>query len=77
LRGGVVGYNLPTPRVVTLPVTQGDTLIFATDGIRSGFATEVVLSDSPQNMADRILENYGRGTDDTLVLVVRYLGHQD
>jgi serine phosphatase RsbU (regulator of sigma subunit) len=74
LRGGVVGYRLPTLRPVAMPVMQDDTLIFATDGIRSGFAEELTLGDTPQQAADRILAQHARGTDDALVLVARYVG---
>jgi phosphoserine phosphatase RsbX len=74
LRGGVVGYQLPPLRTSVLPVTRSDTLILATDGIRSGFAEGLTRSDSPQQIADRVLADYGKGTDDALVLVARYLG---
>jgi len=74
LRGGVVGYQLPTLRASILPVTRGDVLIFATDGIRSGFVEDVILSDPPQKIAEQILARRARGTDDALVLVARYLG---
>ena len=74
LRGGVVGYNLPTLRPVSVPVTPGDTLIFATDGLRSVFAEELILNKPPQQMADGILDQYRRGTDDAMVLVARYVG---
>ena len=40
LRGGIVGYQLPPLRATTVPVIRGDTLIFATDGIREGFADD-------------------------------------
>ena len=73
-RGGVVGYRLPTLRPDVIPVEPGDTLIFATDGIRSSFAEEPTLNSTPQQVADRILAQYGRGTDDALVLVARYSG---
>jgi phosphoserine phosphatase RsbX len=72
-RGGVIGYQLPTPRAVTLPVSRGDTLIFATDGIRSGFSTGLALEHSPRELADSILARHARETDDALVLVARYL----
>lgn len=74
LRGGVVGYNLPNLYPAVLPVRAGDTLVFATDGLRSIFAEELKLGEPPQQMADRILSGYFRGTDDALVVVVRYLG---
>jgi hypothetical protein len=81
LRGGVVGYNIPTLRPRTYPLHGGDLLIFVTDGIRSGFTNgqDIALKlpfyrqTEPQAIADHILEDYGRGTDDALVLVVRYL----
>lgn len=73
-RGGVVGDQLPAMRATTLPVTRGDTLIFATDGIESRFAESVTPSDPPQAMADGILAAHGKSTDDALVLVVRYRG---
>lgn len=74
LRGGVVGYELPPLRAVMVPISRGDTLLFATDGIRSGFADGLALVESPQRLADRILAKYAKETDDALVLVVRYLG---
>lgn len=73
-RGGVVGYRLPTLRPVAVPVWGGDALVLVTDGIRSSFAQDLKVSDPPQQIADDILARYGRGTDDALVLVARYLG---
>jgi hypothetical protein len=74
LRGGVVGSHLPLLRAAVLPVTQGDTLVFATDGIRSSFADGLNVRTAPQLLADRILAQYRMGTDDALVLAVRYGG---
>jgi len=76
LRGGVVGYQLPALHASILPVTRGDVLILATDGIRGGFAEDVTLSDPPQQIAEQILARRASGTDDALVLVARYLGHE-
>ena len=75
-RGGVVGYRLPSLYPVVISVAPGDVLVFATDGLRSGFAEDVPLNDAPQQIAEYILEHYGRGTDDALVLVAHYLGEQ-
>ncbi len=74
LAGGVVGYRLPTLRAVMHAVAPGDTLIFATDGIRSSFSDDLPLNLSPQAIADHILAQHRRGTDDALVLVARYVG---
>lgn len=75
LRGGVVGVHLPALTAAIVPVVPGDTLIFATDGVRSEFLDQIrAHRDAPQTLAGRILERFGRGTDDALVLVARYLG---
>jgi hypothetical protein len=77
LRGGVVGYQLPPVRPSLSSLRPLDTLIFATDGVQSGFIkglTAKELSVQPQQLADYLLAAYGKGTDDALVLVVRYLG---
>jgi negative regulator of sigma-B (phosphoserine phosphatase) len=72
LRPGVLGDYLPRLSASVLQVSAGDVLIFATDGIRPGFADNTNLNDSPQQIADRILTQYGQGLDDALVLVARY-----
>ncbi len=72
LRGGVLGYHLPPLKESVIPVLPGDTLIFATDGIRSSFEKDIKLSDKPQQIADSIMAQFNRETDDALVLVVRY-----
>ncbi len=74
LLGGVVGLQVPPLRAFVIPVSPGDTLILATDGIRSGFAEGLPLEQSPQQIADHILSRNVKGTDDALVLVARYLG---
>ncbi len=74
LRSGLVGYRLPYLRASTLPLAPDDLLIFATDGLDAGFAEGLARSDSPQQLADSILERHFKGHDDALVLVVRYLG---
>ena len=71
---GVVGYRIPRVRVSVLPLERGDTLVLATDGIRSGFADALAPEQPPQRNADWILREYGKSIDDALVLVVRYLG---
>ncbi len=84
LRGGIVGYNMPSLRPVTRLLAPGETLIFVTDGIRSGFVKDLSrqegqtvsfnLSLPPQQIADHILRQYRREADDALVLVARYGG---
>jgi hypothetical protein len=62
-------------RAAVLPITRGDTLIFVTDGIRSGFDQGLVLNSPPQQIADRILAQDRLNTDDALVLVARFEGN--
>jgi negative regulator of sigma-B (phosphoserine phosphatase) len=74
LRGGVVGYEIPTLRPATHRVAAGDTLVLATDGIRSAFAEGLDVAVPPREMAAGILACHAKDTDDALVLVARWLG---
>jgi phosphoserine phosphatase RsbX len=72
LRGGVVGLRLPTLLSDQVQLEDGDTVVFATDGVASDFDQEHGFNDAPQKLAERLLKRYGKGTDDALVLVIRY-----
>jgi phosphoserine phosphatase RsbX len=73
-RGGIVGSELPQIRAQVVPLAAGDVLIFATDGIREGFSDALQFEAPPQQLAEHILSQHGKGTDDALVLVARYRG---
>jgi hypothetical protein len=73
LRGGVVGFQLPALSEDVLAVAPGDTLLLATDGLRPGFAEGLVLGPPPQALAERILAQHLKGSDDALVLVAQFL----
>jgi phosphoserine phosphatase RsbX len=75
-RNGVVGAQYPSPKLFDIKINPGDTLILATDGIREDFIENRLLQDfQPQHMADSILNQYGKATDDNLVLVMRWMGN--
>ena len=74
VRPGVVGVRLGFLKAPVLPVGPGDTLFFATDGIRSDFANCFSRTTPAQKIADQILLHHNKGTDDALVLVARYRG---
>ena len=74
MRGGVVGYQLPALRTSSHRVSPGDTLVMATDGIRSGFVADVDARDAPQAIATAIFTRHARGSDDALVVAARYVG---
>ncbi len=78
LRAGVLGHQLPPLQAAMVPVAAGDTLIFTTDGIRGGFnSVAPFVRNPPQQVADQILARDSKGTDDSLVLVARYLGQNE
>jgi serine phosphatase RsbU (regulator of sigma subunit) len=74
LRAGIVGIQLPVLQPALLPVVAGDTLVFATDGIRGPFVESLSPLEAPKKAADRILRQYCSGNDDALVLVARFSG---
>jgi negative regulator of sigma-B (phosphoserine phosphatase) len=74
LRGGVVGLNLPQLYAAVMPMSPGDTVIFATDGISPNFSDALTLMDNPQRLADKIGSQFCKGTDDALVVTGRFCG---
>jgi hypothetical protein len=74
MRSGVVGHSLPPLRADTIRINAGDTLVMATDGIKSGFSSVLNCNASPQIIADNIMNRFARETDDALVIAVRWLG---
>jgi phosphoserine phosphatase RsbX len=74
LVGGVPGHQLPQLRSTEVPVSPGDTLVLSTDGIRPGYLELLASGDPPNAVVERIMDQFGKGTDDALVLVARYWG---
>jgi negative regulator of sigma-B (phosphoserine phosphatase) len=73
--GGVIGYNLPkVVRPSVMELRPGDAVAFATDGIEADYSVSLAPKLPAQELAERILERHGKGTDDALAVVVRYLG---
>ena len=74
LRGGVVGYNLPNLQASVLPIAPGDVVVFGTDGVREDFSELITTLETPRQLADKIISQKFRGTDDGLVLACKYIG---
>ncbi len=74
LRGGVVGDHLPQLQASVLPVSQGDLLVFATDGVRADFARTLSAMENPQRASERIMKGFCSQSDDALVLALRITG---
>jgi negative regulator of sigma-B (phosphoserine phosphatase) len=73
-RPGIVGHHMPPLRSSTLSVRAGDTLVFATDGVRREVAQAVSRRGTarlPGGVA-ALLEEFATGTDDALLLTARY-----
>lgn len=74
LRNGVVGYQLPALQADVLPLAAGDLVVFATDGVREDFCDLLNTTDPLAQLAEKVLAQKFRGTDDGLVLACRYVG---
>ncbi|MEA2313147.1 MAG: phosphoserine phosphatase RsbX [Solirubrobacteraceae bacterium] len=72
--GGVVGFNLPPVRPLTMELLPGDAVAFATDGIEADYSSSLTPGIPAQMLAERIFARHGKGTDDALAVVVRFLG---
>lgn len=57
-----------------VPIEMGDTLILASDGVRSDFYLGLDVRQSPQQLADLILARSALRKDDAMVVVARYAG---
>jgi len=75
-RPGVVGSQLPRLQAAVLPVSSGDTVVFATDGIEGNFDRTSIRSQPPQKAAELILARHAKRNDDALILIARYAGYQ-
>ena len=74
LRGGVVGDTLPLLQASVVPMDEGDTLVFTTDGVGTEIDDHLLKGSSLQVTAERILARCRTGHDDALVLLARYRG---
>jgi len=70
--GGVLGYRMPNVRAATMPLERGDVLVMITDGIEAAISPALSGGGAAQTLADRIFAMHGKGSDDALVVVIRY-----
>jgi negative regulator of sigma-B (phosphoserine phosphatase) len=73
LFGGVLGWGLPKVRMTEIELGAGDVVVLATDGVRADFGSSLAPGVDAQQQAERIFASHARGTDDALVVAVRYL----
>ncbi len=72
-KNGILGFRLPNLLELHYTYDQGDLFVLYSDGISSQFAHDVKvdIAQPPQQLAERIIELYGKHTDDATVLVVK------
>lgn len=72
-KNGILGYRLPSLLQLNYSYNSGDTFVLYSDGISSRFGLDGKLdrSLSPQVLAETVLQQYGKTTDDATVLVLR------
>ena len=67
------GWSLPPVRLVRTTLAPGDCLVMATDGIAADFGSSLLPGVPAPEQARRVLASHARGSDDALVVAVRYL----
>jgi hypothetical protein len=73
LFGGVLGWSLPSVRLVRTTLAPGDCVVMATDGVAADFGSSLLPGVSAEEQARKVLASHARGTDDALVVAVRWM----
>lgn len=77
LFGGVLGWSLPAVRPVRTTLAPGDCVVMATDGVAADFGSSLQPGVPASEQARRVLASHARGSDDALVVAVRWLPGQN
>lgn len=72
-KNGIIGYRMPHLLKLAYSYNFGDTFVLYSDGVSSRFSLDTTIDPThpPQSLADRILNTYGKDSDDATVLVIR------
>ena len=73
LFGGVLGWSLPSVKLVRTALAPGDCVVMATDGVAANFGSSLLPGIPAEEQARRILASHARGSDDALVVAVRWM----
>lgn len=75
LTAGIVGYRIPeTLAVQVVSLRPGDLIVISTDGIAEGYAEHIDFAATATAIAEGILSNHAKETDDAMVLAARHRG---
>jgi phosphoserine phosphatase RsbX len=69
---GIVGHNLRASRVMPVAMQPGDIYCLMSDGVSTRGNFRTCLPGSPDEVARRIVEQWGQAHDDATALVVGY-----
>jgi serine phosphatase RsbU (regulator of sigma subunit) len=73
---GVLGQNMRTPLHQTLQLEPGDLIVLYTDGVSDRFTSDDypgVLRHAPKEVANNIVQRFGKDYDDAACIAVRYI----
>ncbi len=73
LFGGVLGWSLPAVKLVRTTLAPGDCVVMATDGVAADFGSSLQPGVPAQEQAQRVFASHTRGSDDALVVAVRWM----
>ena len=74
-QAGVLGQNMRTPLHQTLQLEPGDLIVLYTDGVSDRFTSDDypgVLCHTPEDVANNIVQRFGKDYDDAACIAVRY-----
>lgn len=69
---GIVGHNLRTHKVMPVNMKEGDIYCLMSDGVSARGSFKTCLPGSPETVARRIVEKWGRDHDDATALIVGF-----
>ena len=74
-RDGVLGQNMRSPHTQTLQLAAGDLVVLYTDGVSDRFSSgdyPGLALHAPREVANNIVERFGKSHDDAACIAVRY-----
>jgi negative regulator of sigma-B (phosphoserine phosphatase) len=75
LTGGIVGYRIPESlQVHDISIGVGDLLVMASDGIDENYLASIDFAAPAAAIAEDILRQHAKDSDDALVLAARHRG---
>ena len=75
-QGGVIGYQIRTPKEKCISINAGDIIVFHTDGISSRFnETDYpnIFWDDAEIISNTLLSDFGKSNDDATCAVIRLI----